>query len=675
MTDIEFWLLIIAIFILIIISAFFSSSETALTAASDARMHQLSKKGDKRASIVKDLRSNRDLLISTLLIGNNAVNVLASALATGTAITLFGEGGVAFAAIVMTLILVIFAEVLPKTYAFKNSDKFSLRVALPVKLTVRILKPISQLIGFTVSLVFKQQKDTTSNMEEELRGLIKLHSSGGDNSDRERGAMLSSVLDLKIITVEEIMKHRSDVVMIDYKMDYSSILKQVRESSYTRHPVFSGKVENIIGVLHVKDILKKFSDDNSYNGPSDIGNIISQVYFVPETTSLYDQLQAFRKRREHFAVVVDEYGDFRGIITLEDILEEIVGEIDDEYDNTLPGLSSQKDGSWIVKGDITIRDLNRTFDIDLPDEEASTIAGLVMYESRSIPSPGQEFRFHNLRIRILNKEQNSAATWEGGHVLILAGAGCGKTKTIIARAQFLIEYITTAERVQILTFTRKSASEIVERVKNKLGDKANNLKASTFHTWCMSLIRKSPDLFGCRGFSVIDRDDQLTLLRLTRSSSDKAKNPLIPRPSDLCDIYSYGRNVGCSLRQAIELKAPESIDEFDEIAKIIRSYEDKKEARKYLDYDDILDVVATQFNNYPKILDWVSSNFTDLLNKNASYTLSELKKSGVEISAGAERFVSDNGDTLPEYSFFYRSNRRYMVVIGFIDNSRWNMGT
>ena len=409
MTDIEFWLLIIAIFILILISAFFSSSETALTAASDARMHQLSKKGDKRASIVKDLRSNRDLLISTLLIGNNAVNVLASALATGTAITLFGEGGVAFAAIVMTLILVIFAEVLPKSYAFKNSDIFSLRVALPVKLTVRILKPISQLIGFTVTLFFKQQKETTSssNMEEELRGLIKLHSSSGDNSDRERGAMLSSVLDLKVITVEEIMKHRSDVAMIDYNMNYSSILKQVRESSYTRHPVFSGKVENIIGVLHVKDLLKKIGNDNiNSNGVTNIGSIISQVYFVPETTTLYDQLQAFRKRREHFAVVVDEYGDFRGIITLEDILEEIVGEIDDEYDDTLPGLSSQKDGSWIVKGDITIRDLNRTFDMDLPDEEASTIAGLVMYESRSIPSPGQEFRFHNLRIRILNKEQN-----------------------------------------------------------------------------------------------------------------------------------------------------------------------------------------------------------------------------------------------------------------------------
>ncbi len=376
MTDIEFWLLIIAIFILILISAFFSSSETALTAASDARMHQLSKKGDKRASIVKDLRSNRDLLISTLLIGNNAVNVLASALATGTAITLFGEGGVAFAAIVMTLILVIFAEVLPKSYAFKNSDIFSLRVALPVKLTVRVLKPISQLIGFTVTLFFKQQKETTSssNMEEELRGLIKLHSSSGDNSDRERGAMLSSVLDLKVISVEEIMKHRSDVAMIDYNMNYPSILKQVRESSYTRHPVFSGKVENIIGVLHVKDLLKKISNDNiNSNGITNIESIISQVYFVPETTTLYDQLQAFRKRREHFAVVVDEYGDFRGIITLEDILEEIVGEIDDEYDDTLPGLSSQNDGSWIVKGDITIRDLNvllniinQTIDLGLP---------------------------------------------------------------------------------------------------------------------------------------------------------------------------------------------------------------------------------------------------------------------------------------------------------------------
>ena len=222
--------------------------------------------------------------------------------------------------------------------------------------------------------------------------------------------MLSSVLDLKSISVEDVMKHRSNVFMIDIDQKKSLIIKKIFESSFTRHPVYSGKIDNIIGVLHAKELLKSFSVDSLDNNNSTknikISKIISPPYFVPETTSLYDQLQAFRNRREHFAVVVDEYGDFRGIITLEDILEEIVGEIDDEHDAKIPGLTSQKDGSWIVMGDITIRDLNRTFDIDLPDEEASTIAGLVMFESRSIPSPGQEFRFHNLRIRVLQKDQN-----------------------------------------------------------------------------------------------------------------------------------------------------------------------------------------------------------------------------------------------------------------------------
>ena len=410
MTDIEFWLLIIAIFVLILISALFSSSETALTAASDARMHQLSRKGNKKAMLVKKLRAKRDLLISSLLIGNNAVNVLASALATSTAITLFGEGGVAFAVLIMTIILVVFAEVLPKTYAIHHADRFSLNVARIVSIIVKLLTPISNLISFMVSLFISPPKDIKFNREEELRGLIKLHSSDGDHTDRERGAMLSSVLDLKSISVEDVMKHRSNVFMIDIDQKQSLVIKTILESSFTRHPVYSGKIDNIIGVLHAKELLKSIKIDELANNSSikniNISKIISPPYFVPETTSLYDQLQAFRNRREHFAVVVDEYGDFRGIITLEDILEEIVGEIDDEHDTEIPGLTSQKDGSWIVMGDITIRDLNRTFDMDLPDDEASTIAGLVMYESRSIPSPGQEFRFHNLRIRVLQKDQN-----------------------------------------------------------------------------------------------------------------------------------------------------------------------------------------------------------------------------------------------------------------------------
>ena len=406
MSETEFWLLLIAIIALIIISALFSSSETALTAASDARMHQFARKGNRRARIVNELRSKKELLISSLLIGNNAVNILASALATSTAITLFGEGGVAFATIVMTILLVVFAEVLPKTYAFNHADSFSLAVAPIVKIIFKCLAPASKLISFIIPIFIKETKETKYNREEELRGLIKLHIAGGDNIDKEKGAMLSSVLDLQSITVEEVMKHRSNVDMIDVDEKIDKILSHVVQSSYTRHPIFSEKQENIIGVLHVKEILKKLKQTEfSFDG-LEIKEMASEVYFVPETTLLYDQLQSFKKRREHFAVVVNEYGDFRGIITLEDILEEIVGEIDDEHDNPIPGIKSYKDGSWKINGDVTIRDLNRTFDLDLPDEEASTIAGLVIHESRTIPLVGQEFIFHNLKIKVLIKNQN-----------------------------------------------------------------------------------------------------------------------------------------------------------------------------------------------------------------------------------------------------------------------------
>ena len=401
------WLLALIIVLLIIASAFFSSAETALTAASDARMRQLASKGNERARTVEALRADREGLIGSILIGNNAVNVLGSALATSVAISLFGEGGLVWATIAMTLLLVVFAEVMPKTYAFTYADQYALRIAPTLLWVVRLLSPLSLGIRFLASQMIRPNPNGDQDREEELRGLIELQGDNGNADDRERKAMLSSILDLNELSVEQIMTHRGTVSMVNADDNIEDILRFVLGSPHTRHPVFSGKPDNIIGVLHVKDILKKINNSNFQSiNTIDISDIISAVYFVPETTSLYDQLQAFRKRREHFAVVVDEYGDFRGIITLEDILEEIVGEIDDEYDKTLPGLSSQKDGSWIVKGDITIRDLNRTFDIDLPDEEASTIAGLVMYESRSIPSPGQEFRFHRLRIRILSKEQN-----------------------------------------------------------------------------------------------------------------------------------------------------------------------------------------------------------------------------------------------------------------------------
>jgi len=243
-----------------------------------------------------------------------------------------------------------------------------------------------------------------------LRGLIELQGDNGNADDRERKAMLSSILDLNELSVEQIMTHRGTVSMVNADDNIEDILRFVLGSPHTRHPVFLGKPDNIIGVLHVKDLLRALGEAESSGKkpllPQLVQNIASDAYFIPETTLLFDQLQAFRTRREHFAVVVDEYGDFRGIVTLEDILEEIVGDIDDEHDIGLAGLSAQADGSWLVDGNVTIRDLNRALGWHLPDEDASTLAGLVLFESRTIPSPGQEFRFHDIRFRIVKREGN-----------------------------------------------------------------------------------------------------------------------------------------------------------------------------------------------------------------------------------------------------------------------------
>lgn len=408
------WVLALIILFLILTSAFFSSAETALTAASDARMRQLASKGNDRAAIVEELRADRDGLIGSILIGNNAVNVLGSALATSVAISLFGEGGLVWATIAMTVLLVVFAEVMPKTYAFAYADKYALQIAPAVKWVVRALSPLSLGIRLLASQLIRPAADDENHREEELRGLIELQGVNGNAEDRERNAMLSSILDLNALSVDQIMTHRGTVSMVNADDNIDDILRNVLKSPHTRHPVYSGKPDNIIGVLHVKDLLRALGDAEAGGtkpvGPNLIQNIASDAYFIPETTLLFDQLQAFRTRREHFAVVVDEYGDFRGIVTLEDILEEIVGDIDDEHDIMLAGLTAQADGSWVVDGNVTIRDLNRALGWSLPDEDASTLAGLVLYESRTIPSPGQEFRFHDIRFRIVKREGNRLTT-------------------------------------------------------------------------------------------------------------------------------------------------------------------------------------------------------------------------------------------------------------------------
>ena len=411
MINTEIWWLLAVVILLILASAFFSSAETALTAASDARMRQLAGKGNRRALLVEKLRADREGLIGTILIGNNAVNVIASALATSVAISLFQDAGLLWATLIMTVVLVIFAEVMPKTYAFNYSDKYALAIAPAIRIIVVVLNPLAVGLRFMASQLIPKNAEQEANREEELRGLIELHGAEGNADNRETQAMLSSILDLNEISVDEIMTHRAEVNMINSDDNLEGILRQVLTSPHTRHPVFSGNPDNITGVLHVKDLLRAIDDNTKLeNGNIDpeltLQNIAAEPYFIPETTLLFDQLQTFRARREHFAVVVDEYGDLQGIVTLEDILEEIVGDIDDEHDVELPGLTPQADGSWIVDGGVTIRDLNRTLNWQLPDEGAATIAGLVLFESRTIPRPGQEFRFHNIRFRILKRSGN-----------------------------------------------------------------------------------------------------------------------------------------------------------------------------------------------------------------------------------------------------------------------------
>ncbi len=403
---------IAVILALLFLSAFFSGSETALTAASQARLHQLSLRGNRRAGTVLRLRRRNDTLIGTILIGNNITNIAASALATSVLISLFDDAGVAYSMIGMTILVVIFAEVLPKTFAINNADRSALAVGPAIRVFVWLFQPLSIAIRFIVNVLLKiiGVKGLTSfaqhEREEELRGLIELHTGPGPDVSEER-AMLRSILDLGEVTVEEIMTHRRNVSMINADLPLEEILDELLESSFTRLPLYRGDPDEIIGILHGKALLRAIRGFPGENmSELDIVEVANEPWFIPESSNLLDQLQAFRARKEHFAVVVDEYGTLQGVVTLEDILEEIVGNIDDENDVTVSGVRPQPDGSFLINGSVTLRDLNRDFEWSLPDEDASTIAGLILHEARIIPNVGQEFIFYGFRFRILRKHRN-----------------------------------------------------------------------------------------------------------------------------------------------------------------------------------------------------------------------------------------------------------------------------
>jgi len=407
----------LAVILLIACSAFFSGSETALTGSSKARMHRLAKSGDKRAIAVEKLSEKSENTLGAILLGNNTVNILASALATSLFIGLFGETGVIYATVLMTLLVVIFAEVLPKTLALRNPDSIAFAIVRPMSWIVFIVRPISDLIQKLVKLFADRFQNEESESEKEqaseeaLLGAIDLHSheqsETNPSESLEARNMMRSILDLDDVTVGEIMTHRKNIELIDASLPVEEIVAHVLSSPFTRLPLWRDDQDNIVGVLHAKNLLRAIKESSQEDlNKINIEDIAKDAWFVPENTILLDQLTNFRNRKEHFALVVDEYGSLEGIVTLEDILEEIVGEISDEQDTDVEGVFPQANGSVVVEGTVTLRDLNRRFDWSLPDEEASTIAGLVLYESREIPKVGQVFDFYGFRIKILKRQRH-----------------------------------------------------------------------------------------------------------------------------------------------------------------------------------------------------------------------------------------------------------------------------
>jgi Mg2+/Co2+ transporter CorB len=405
------WLTLSIMVALLAASAFFAASETALTGASRASMLRLSRQGNRDADVVSSLFEMRQRLIGALLLGNNIANIGASALATGIFTEWFGQVGVLYATGVMTVLVVIFAEVLPKTIAINAPDRVSLLVARPMRATLYILGPLLTVIEVVVRVLMRMigikvgANQPILSPIEGLRGAVDLlhHEGKVEKHDRD---MFGGLLDLRELQVSDVMVHRTEMVMVNADLPSEELVREVLSTEYTRIPLWREKPENIIGVLHAKDLLRAILASDGDTSKIDVTAIALPPWFVPEMRPVSEQLKAFRRRKTHFALVVDEYGEVEGMVTLEDILEEIVGDISDEHDVVVAGVRAQPDGSVVVDGSVPIRDLNRAMDWRLPDQEATTVAGLVIHEARSIPDRGQSFTFHGFRFRVLRRERN-----------------------------------------------------------------------------------------------------------------------------------------------------------------------------------------------------------------------------------------------------------------------------
>ena len=402
----------IAIVVLLAISGFFSGSETALTAVSRGRMHQLEKDGSRAARDVNALVADRENLIGTILLGNTFINILVSSLATSVLTAYMGDKAVAITTGVMTVLILVFAEVLPKTLAIARTDRFALAVARVLRGLVTVLSPIVRMVQFVVWRVLRlfgvRQEGSASIVpaHDEIRGAVALHHIEGA-MEREHRDMIGGILDLHDLRVDDVMVHRKNVAMIDGDLPQTELFEALLAANHTRVPVWKETSDNIVGMLNTKDVMREFVRRGGQMAGFDLLSLMVEAWFVPDTTGLEEQLRAFRERRTHLAMVVDEYGAIQGIVTLEDILNEIFGDMPEETDPaSTPGIRPQPDGSYNIDGAMPVRDINRALDWELPDEEATTLAGLVIHEARTIPNVGQRFAFYGFQFEILRRQRN-----------------------------------------------------------------------------------------------------------------------------------------------------------------------------------------------------------------------------------------------------------------------------
>lgn len=399
---------VIIIIIMIALSALFAATETAITAASPGKIHKLKIAGDKRAKTVLQVLKKKEKVIGTLLIGNSLINTVCTTIATTLFISFLGDNGPLVASAVMAFIIIVFAEVVPKAIAIAKAEQLALKMTSTIVIFLKLFKPINIALDYITRIlcfIFRINLNPQISGTEEVRGVIEhYHQEGGVyKSDRN---MLGGILDIRNMTVSEIMTHRSNIIAINIDLPSEVIIKTLLSSSHTRIPLWKNNRDNIIGILNLKDLLKSLYEHNNDQKKININELLTPPWFIPENALVVDQLNAFRERNNHFACVVDEYGDLQGIITLEDVIEEIVGPITDEHDRHSDEIIKKSDIEYVIKGTTTIRDVNRELDWNLPDDDANTIAGLIIHKIARIPNRGEVIELFNFKIIILKKTAN-----------------------------------------------------------------------------------------------------------------------------------------------------------------------------------------------------------------------------------------------------------------------------